>query len=82
MSGSVDLEAFANEARISDREQFRARIIERRPEFKINADTTVARLLGIHVIPTLVVNGTMYSGVMSVEEIDAIIQNILQENAD
>jgi len=76
-NGTTDRIAIAETAQISDLGSFQECMIDGEIKQKINADTMLAGKLGIHSIPTLFVNGAMYSGLMTFSELDAIVQKEL-----
>lgn len=47
---------------------------------KLDVDERLAHSLGITSIPTLIVNGRLFSGLLSVAELDAIVQDALSQS--
>ena len=71
--------ALAQIAGMPNIDQFQTCVTDTRTRHKVNADTALVHVLGISSIPTLFVNGSMYSGAMSVPELDAIVQKALND---
>ncbi len=77
--GIPDRFVLAETAQISDMRSFQECVINGQVRQKIDSDTVLAGKLGIHSIPTLFVNGKMYSGVMTFLELDAIVKRELRK---
>jgi len=75
--GTTDRFVIAETAQISDMRSFQECMISGQVRQKIDSDTVLAGKLGIHSIPTLFVNGKMYSGAMTFPELDAIVKQEL-----
>lgn len=71
--------ALAQDAGVSDIERFRTCVIDERTRHRVNVDTALVHMVGVEEIPALVVNGAMYTGTMSVSELDIIIQKALKD---
>ena len=71
--------ALAQTADVPNMDQFQACVAEARTRHRIAADTALARLLGITGTPTLIVNGAVYPGFMSVDELDDIVHKALKD---
>lgn len=79
LSGDVEWNLLAQEADVPNRDVFHTCMTKRRPALKIDADTTMASVLNIEGVPTVILNGSMYYGVMSLAELDTIIQGLLED---
>ena len=79
LSGTVNWDSLAQMAGIPDRDRFLACLSEERSSPKVDADTTLASELGLDGIPTVIVNRKLFSGAMSVVELDKIVRNALKE---
>lgn len=75
---SVNWTLLASDAGISDVKGFHTCVTKRHTAHRVHTDTLLAHQVGIDGIPTVVVNGEMYSGVLSTDELDAIIQQALK----
>lgn len=77
LSGSVNWEALADKVRIEEKERFINCIIEQETASKIVQDTTVASMLGLEGVPTLIINGEMFYGAMDINEMETVIRDKL-----
>lgn len=71
--------ALAHDAGVPNMERFQTCVTDERTRHKVDADAVLAGVLGIDGIPTLIVNGSMYSGFMSVSDLDTIVQKALKD---
>ncbi len=76
-NGTIDRIAIAKAAQISDLNSFQECMTDGKVQQKVNADTVLAGKLGIGSIPTIFVNGAMYSGLMTFPELDVIVKKEL-----
>ncbi len=79
VSSNLDWIGLAQAIGVTDLDSFRECVEEEIPSEKINTDTRLARSLEIDAIPTLIVDGKLFQGVLSTSELDKIIQQVLQE---
>ncbi len=76
---SVDWNLLAQMARLPDLLRFSNCVSAVRPAPKVKADMAMANMFGINGIPTLIVNGTVYTGLMTSNELDSILQRALRD---
>ena len=79
LSGTVNWDSLAQSAGMPYKDHFLACVSEAKSSPKVNADTALAGELGVDAIPTLIVNRAMYSGAMSITELDEIVRKALKE---
>ena len=75
--GSVDIIRMARDVGIPDVQRFSDCVSRLEPAELINADTTLASELGLVGVPTMIVEGKVYAGVLGIDELDAIVHQEL-----
>ena len=79
LSGSVNWESLAKNAGVSDLERFRECVSTASTSAEISADTAVVSLLSLDGIPALVVNGELYSRLLTTDELDGIVSQFMSD---
>lgn len=74
----VSWDSLALAANIADLGEFRRCVRSRSTARQVHRDMQVAKHLGIHSVPTLLVNETLISGALSFQELNRLIQEALQ----
>ncbi len=77
--GEVSWDNLALTANVPDLEAFRSCMQQKRPVQQVRQDIQVAERLGIHSVPTLLVNETLVSGALSLQELNRLVQEALQQ---
>ncbi len=80
LSASPDWTGLAQTVGMPDLSRFRECVEQGVPSEKVDADTRLADSLEINAIPTLIVNGKLFQGVLSVNELDKIVQQALRDS--
>jgi protein-disulfide isomerase len=65
---------YAEEARLPDLDAFRQCVAENRYADRVERDARLAAELGLDATPSLIVNGTLYSGAPSEAELERLVQ--------
>ena len=81
LSSFSSWDSLAQVAGIPDLARFSDCVVEARPRSKVSADSILGRRLQITAIPTLVVNGSMYEGTMTFNQLNTIVRRA-RRNAD
>lgn len=80
ISVGLDWVGLAQTVGVTDMGGYRECVEQEIPFEEINADTRLAKSLGIDAIPTLIINGKLFQGVLSVSQLEMIVQSALHEN--
>ena len=76
---TVNWDLMAQLVRLPDLERFRNCVSALDTAPKVDADTSMAKMFHIDGVPTLIVNGKVYSGLLTADELDHVVQRALVE---
>lgn len=79
---SVNWGSLASDAGISDVKGFQRCVMEAHTAHRVHTDTLLANQLDIDGIPTVFINGAAYSGPLSTDGLDAIIEQALKSSRE
>lgn len=71
--GTLPWDRYAADVAVPDLEAFRRCVAENRYAERVERDARLAAELGLDVTPTLIVNGTVYAGAPSEEELERLV---------
>lgn len=71
--GTMPWDRYAADAAVPDLEAFRRCVTENRYADRVERDARLAAELGLDVTPTLIVNGTIYPGAPTEEELERLV---------
>lgn len=77
--GDTSWNALARAVKIPDINTFNGCLAQKRTAAIVDTDLRTAQTLQINSIPTLLVNETMISGALSIQELDNLVQQKLQK---
>ena len=80
LSDSLDWSLLAQLAGVPDLTRLGNSVAAVSPAPKVNADITMARMFRLDGVPTLIINGAVYSGLMTADELDTIVQRALSDD--
>lgn len=74
--GTTPWDRYAADAAVPDLEAFRRCVAENRYADRVERDARLAAELGLDVTPTLIVNGTVYPGAPTKEELERLVAGV------